>query len=104
MFHKYNYILRIQVILNQIYGNKCRYTLFLHRDPVQPVSCRHRASSVGNDDKLCILRQFVKIPCITVDIALIKCRLDLIDQTERIWFQVLDGKEKRDRCQGFFPS
>ena len=82
----------IQIIFNQIDRYQSRYALFLHGDTIKPVRRHHGPSSVGNDNKLGMGRQFMEISGKTVYVGIIQRRLDLVQQTEWRRFQVLDRK------------
>ena len=54
----------------------------------------HGASSVGDDNELGIPGQLVKVSRKAVHIGIIQGRLNLIQQTKRRRFQILDSKKK----------
>ena len=49
----------VQIMFNQIYRHKCRYTFFLHGNSIQPVCCCHCTTSVRNYNKLCVFCQLI---------------------------------------------
>ena len=51
-------LLFVQFMFYQIYRNKSGHTFFLHRNTIKTVCRIHRASSMGNYNKLCVFRQF----------------------------------------------
>ena len=51
-------LLFVQLMFYQIDRNKRRHAFFLHRNTIKSVCRIHRASSMGNYNKLCVFRQF----------------------------------------------
>ena len=49
---------------------------------VHAVCRHHRASSVGDDDKLRVARQLMQVPGKPVYVGIVECRLNLIKQAK----------------------
>ena len=71
-----------KLVLYQIYGYQRGYPFFLHGNSIKPVCCIHGTTSMCYYNKLCVLRQLLKISCKTSYIGIIQCSLDLIQKTE----------------------
>ena len=65
---------------------------------------RHSPSSVGDHDKLGILRQLVEILGKPPHVAVVQSRLNLVQQTKGRRLQVLDREQQGDGCQRLFPT
>ena len=66
----------------QSYGNDLRDSRLLHRDTVQLVGRFHRPLAVRDDDELSILAHRTYHAGKTIDVGIVKGRIDLIQNTE----------------------
>ena len=79
-------------------------SLLLHRDAVENVRLLHRASSVGDEDKLGVCRHAAYITGVTGNVHIVQSRLDLVEDTERRGSNLEYCKEKCDRRKSLFSA